>query len=342
MSTACRIDGCTVADTGRCALETDPETCPHRVVGMAIVASLDGLPFIGSERERGAGNFGAPVLEAPAELPTFPPSTTLGLEMVDKMMASRYVTVVGILGDPESGKTAALASLYLLVSNSQLDGWSFADSRSLMAFEEIARGARRWNEGNFPEQMTVHTEMADERRPGFLHLRLRRDADSRCVDLMLPDIPGEWTRALVRTSRSDRLQFLKSADVIWLVVDGRTLTDKLQRQGVITRLGQLAGRLRAFMDGVAPRLLLVLTHHDEEETPDNIIERIHVEMGKHEITVDVMPVASFSENVKIKPGFGLSALVHATASGLQPTPNFWPSTQPNPSGRNFLTYRRDR
>lgn len=341
MSTACRFDGCTVGDTGRCALEKDPEICPNRVAGVAV-SDPDRAPFIEAVGVRGAGDFGAPVLEAPADMPTFPPSTTLGLEMVDEMMASRYVTVVGILGDPESGKTAALASLYLLVSNSQLEGWSFADSRSLRAFEEIARGARRWNEGTPPDQMTVHTEMADERRPGFLHLRLRRDADSRCVDLALPDIPGEWTRALVRTSRSDRLQFLKSADAIWLFVDGRTLNDKVQRQGVITRLGQLAGRLRAFMDGAVPRLLLVLTHRDEGETPADIIERIHAEMTKHEINVDVMPVASFSDDVNFRPGFGLPTLVNATVGGLTSSLNFWPSTQPNPGGRNFLTYRRDR
>lgn len=330
-----------MSDTGRCALEKDPEACPNRVEGVTV-SGPDRAPSIESVGERGTGDFGAPVLEAPSVPPTFPPSTTLGLEMVNEMMASRYVTVVGILGDPESGKTAALASLYLLVSNSQLEGWSFADSRSLKAFEEIARGARRWNEGNPPDQMTVHTEMADERRPGFLHLRLRRDTDSRCVDLALPDIPGEWTRALVRTSRSDRLQFLKSTDVIWIVVDGRTLNDKVQRQGAITRLGQLAGRLRAFMAGAVPRLLLVLTHRDEVETPADIIERIHAELAKHGVNVNVMPIASFSNNTNFKPGSGLLALVNATVGGLTSYLSFWPSTQPNPDGRNFLSYRRDR
>lgn len=336
MSTACRFDGCTVAETGRCALEKDPETCPNRVTGVAKTPSSE------ASGELAAGDLGAPVLEAPVEIPSFPPSTTLGLEAVDELMARRYVTIVGILGEPESGKTAALASLYLLVSNAQLEGWSFADSRSLMAFEEIARGARRWNEGNPPSQMTVHTEMADERRPGFLHLRLRRDTDGRCVDLALPDIPGEWTKALVRTSRSDRLQFLISADVIWLVVDGNTLTDRVQRQGVITRLGQLAGRLHALLDGAVPRLQMVLTHHDEGEVAATTIERIHSEMAKQKVTVEIVPIASFSDDAGFKPGFGLSALINATVGGLIPPPSFWPSTQPNPGGRNFLTYRRDR
>src|SRR5262249_55699493 len=154
---------------------------------------------------------------------------------IEQMMASRYVTVVGILGEPETGKTACLASLYLLVANAMLDGWTFADSRSLMAFESIARGARRWNDGHPPEQMTVHTEMADDRQPGFLHLRLRRSSDGRVVDFALPDLPGEWTKQLVRASRSDRFEFLRAADVIWLLVDGRDLANKERRQGTITK-----------------------------------------------------------------------------------------------------------
>lgn len=341
MSAACSFDGCTVAETGRCALEKDPETCPNRKAG-ASIAEPAVTSSVEASGDAGAGDFGAPVLGAPAETPSFPPSTTLGLETISGMMSSKYVNIVGILGDPESGKTAALASLYLLVSNSQLEGWSFADSRSLRAFEEIARGARHWNEGNPPEQMTVHTEMVDERRAGFLHLRLRRDADGKCVDLALPDIPGEWTKAWVRTSKSDRLQFLASADVIWLVVDGKTLADKVQRQGVITRLGQLGGRLRELIGGTIPRLLLVLTHHDVDEVSAATIERIYSEMAKHEITFDVIPIASFSDNDNFRPGFGLPALISATVGGLTPSPSFWPSAPLVAGRRSYLNYRRDR
>ena len=68
--------------------------------------------------------------------------------------------------------------------------------------------------------------------------------DGRRVDFALPDLPGEWTKTFVRTARSDRLEFMKSAEAIWVVVDGRALADLEQRQGLITRLGQLAGRIR--------------------------------------------------------------------------------------------------
>src|SRR5206468_4014081 len=110
----------------------------------------------------------------------------------------------------DAGKTAALVSLYLLVSRDKLGGRHFADSRSLMGFDQISHGARRWNEGALPDQLTVHTELGDDRSAGFLHLRLRSD-DGETVDILLPDLPGEWTAALIDSNRVDRLEFLKTA-----------------------------------------------------------------------------------------------------------------------------------
>lgn len=336
MSAGCRYEGCTVADTGRCALERDPTECANRIGN----APADETPMsLADDTDTLA--IGAPVLEAPNEVPSFPPSRTLGPEAIATMMAKRYMTVVGILGDPESGKTACLASLYLLVSNAVLDGWAFGDSHSLMAFEEIARGARHWNEGQPPEQMTVHTEMADERRPGFLHLRLRRRADGRRIDLALPDLPGEWTKTLIRSARSDRLEFLKSADVVWFVVDGRMLADREKRQGTITRLGQLAGRLHVLVDGEMPRVLLVVTHHDLTALDDTVLGRVRAEFDKHGVGFEVVPVAPFSDKADIRAGFGLASLIDASVGRSRRSPPFWPVTTPAGGKRSFLTYRRD-
>jgi hypothetical protein len=283
---------------------------------------------------------GAPVLDAPAENPSFPRSTTLGSAAISEMMSGKYVSVVGILGYPESGKTACLASLYLLASNDRLTGWSFADSCSLMAFEEISRGARRWNGGELPDQMTVHTEMANDRQPGFLHLRLKRDADGRCVDLALPDLPGEWTEDLVATSRADRFEFLRTADVLWVVVDGRTLQSVELRQGVISRLGQLAGRLRAMLGESLPRLLLAITHRDQADISARVLERLRAELWKHEVVATVVPVAPFSDNAEFKPGFGLVDLINESVAQQREALSFWPVTEPKSDERAYMSHRR--
>ncbi|MER8779424.1 hypothetical protein [Mesorhizobium sp. M0977] len=256
------------------------------------------------------------------------------------MMASRYVTVVGILGDPESGKTACLVSLYLMVANAQMEGWAFADSRSLMAFEDIARGARDWNAGHPPQQMTVHTEMADDRRPGFLHLRLVRKADGRRVDLALPDLPGEWTTALIGTAQVDRFEFMRAAEAIWVVVDGRALASKDRRQGVISRVGQLSERLKTMFDGHVPRMMIVVTHRDAGEMAESVSTRLATELERREVPARVIPVAPFSDSAEIKPGFGIGELIGVTVGDEPILPEFWPESPPQKDARSYLRYRR--
>ena len=225
--------------------------------------------------------------------PAFPPSTTLGLDVVNGLMRSRYVTAIGILGEFNSGKTACLVSLYLLVSNGLLEGWTFADSVSLMGFEDIARAARVWSEGHPPDQITLHTEMADDRQPGLLHLRLKRKFDGRRIDITLPDLPGEWTEALVKSSRSDRLEFMKSAETVWLVVDGKVLRELSTRQGAITRFGELLGRLEMMTKECPPKVLVVVTHRDKGELEQSIRDRLAAEIARRALRPDpeVAPVA---------------------------------------------------
>ncbi|OQW76546.1 MAG: hypothetical protein BVN32_08995 [Proteobacteria bacterium ST_bin14] len=337
MSASCNFDGCTVGETGTCALERDPATCEHRVGNIGADAAAR------STEADAASMVGAPVLERPTGMASFPSSRTLDPDAISKLMASRYVTVVGILGDPESGKTACLASLYLLVSNAELKGWKFADSKSLMAFEDIARGAREWNAGNPPEQMTVHTELSDDRRPGFMHIRLVRTGDGRRVDLALPDLPGEWTTELVSTARADRFEFLKAAEAIWIVLDGRSLANKERRQAIISRVGQLAGRLSTLLEGDLPKLMLVITHRDAGELPHSVITRLEGELAKREVTATVVPVAPFSDDdAQVRPGFGIEDLIAATTVGALPSFEFWPPSDPTEGSRSYIGFRRDR
>lgn len=336
MRAACNFVGCTVSETGTCALERDPATCEHRLTVIQPVAS-DEDTFPAPETE----GIGAPVLEQPSGNASFPSSRTLGPNIVSDMMGSRYVTVVGILGDPNAGKTACLASLYLMVANAQLEGWTFADSRSLMAFEDISRGARDWDAGQPPEQMTLHTEMSDDRHPGFLHLRLVRKTDGYRLDLALPDLPGEWTTQLVETSRSDRFEFMKAAQTIWFMVDGRALSSKERRQGAILRVGQLAERLKTMFDGHVPRLIIVVTHRDAGPIPESASNRLTTELARRQVVATIVTVASFSDDAAMRPGFGIAELVDATTRDIAAVPTFWPDSPPQEDERSYLSFRRD-
>lgn len=338
MNAVCSFEGCTVAETGTCALDRDPADCENRLNNEHRSGQDTDQPSE-SELAISASGLGAPVLERPSDSAAFPSSHTLGPDSISELMAKRYVTVVGILGEPESGKTACLASLYLLISNSKLKGWTFADSKSLMAFQDIAQGAREWNQGQPPEQMTTHTEMADDRRPGFLHLRLVRDVDGRKVDFALPDLPGEWTTELVSKARADRFEFMKAADTLWLVIDGRALSERERVQGSISRLGQLARRLKTHFDGFMPRLLVVITHRDRGDLEAKVHARLLTELQRYKVEAKIIQVAPFSDSAEIKPGHGLAELLNATVSPRSDS-DIWESREPGNNSRFYLAYRR--
>lgn len=339
MSGSCTLEGCAFDDTGVCALERDPLICSNRVTNSAtgtITENVQDIQEVSSQPEPGAA-----VLEQPSQTRSFSSSRTLGLDDMNDLMGTKYVNLVGILGDPESGKTACLASLYLLISHAMLDGWTFANSRSLTGFEEIARGARDWNEGRVPEQMTVRTEIADD-GPGFLHLKLVRNSDGLRVDLALPDVPGEWTQTLVNSGRSNQLDFMKSAEVIWIVLDGRTLAQIEKRQGLIARVGQLVGRLNTMLNNRIPRLILVVTHRDLHALGDDVTVRLQAELARRGCNADIVNVAPFSDNPEnVRAGAGLAELIDLTVGKLAERPIFWPSTEPTEGNRVYLNYRRD-
>jgi hypothetical protein len=203
--------------------------------------------------------------------------------------------------------------------------------------------ARFEDYGRAPEQMTVHTELTDDRSPGFLHLRLVRRSDGRCVDLALPDIPGEWTQALVATASSDRFEFMRSAEAIWIVLDGRSLADIEKRHGLIVRMGQLAARLKTMFEGHTPRLMVVVTHRDLYALEDNVAERLRSEFNRRDVEVEIVGVAPFSEQPQnIPAGFGLAELVNLTIGIPSARPPLWGSTEPAADGRSYLNFRRDR
>ena len=338
MNLVCSFEGCTVSETGTCALEWDPNTCEN-IVGNKPLSDADTVQTHDPDSIISSNSLGGPVLERPSDGAAFPSSRTLGPDTISELMAKRYVTVVGILGDPESGKTACLASLYLLISNSKLSGWTFADSKSLMAFQEIAQGAREWNQGRPPEQMTTHTQMADDRRPGFLHLRLVRESDGRKVDFALPDLPGEWTTELVSKARADRFEFMKAADTLWIVIDGRALAERERVQGAISRLGQLARRLEKHFSGLIPRLVVIITHRDRSELDAKVHSRLSAELEKYDVEAEIIQVASFSKNADIKPGHGLAEVLDATVAP-RASSKVWTSRSSPSNSRLYLSYRR--
>lgn len=321
MALTCRRPECTVTETGICVLNNATDQCPELNEAIVEVA-VDGLP---------------PVLEEPTPSARFSGSGTLGPLELSSITAQADSRMIGIVGTPDAGKTAALVSMYLMVSRGKLKGFEFADSRTLMAFEDISRGARRWNANIPPTQMTSHTESRTDRQPGYLHLRLAVEGNQRPLHVLLPDIPGEWTTTLIESNRTDRLEYVKSADDIWLIVNGRSLAEPKTRLKAINEIKLLALRIKAMLGEFSAKL--VITHRDSGPVSQETLEMIIKEAEQQGIILDAHEIASFGTAGEAKAGHGLAALLLATLA-IKPREKqpFWPAAE-CATGRAFWKYR---
>lgn len=339
---SCRLPECTFNLTGQCVSNYAIEECPNRVgsqtAGSESISAI--LPADGDTADTlTLPDVGSAVLEAPASAPRLPRSGTLNVSRAGQLMSSRQTTLVGIVGLPASGKTACLVSAYLLLAHGQFPGFTFADSCTLMAFEEIARGSRKWNLGRIPADLTLHTEMVDDREAGFLHLRLVRQEDEAKFDLLLPDLPGEWSRALIDQNHADRFDFLMAATVIWIMVDGRQFVEKQSRRYATYRAQCLVERLAKILPTPRPRIMLVSSWRDSGDFPREAFEEIRVEGERFGMDVSLTSVASFSLNDAIEPGKGLAELFEQTLRHDRSAPEFWADTDTSDSARSLLRYR---
>ena len=300
MESVCRNESCTFKETGICLLGNDPKDCPEFIVSGEHDSDLDI-------------DVGIDETSSVVTAIKLPSGLVLGKEDLSRKMSRSYCQLVGILGSPGAGKTAALVSLYLLLARGKLANFSYSDSDTLMAFEQISHGARRWNEGNPGQELTQHTLMVDERQPGFLHLNLRHDDSARIFDVILSDLPGEWTTTLADENRFDRLKFLLSCDVIWIVMNGWDLHDKTKRRYEIHRTEVLVQRLVGnFGNLKLPRLMIVTTHADLGNLEPTAVEDVILRATELGFDADLHHIASFAPDSDITPGQGLSELMSAS------------------------------
>ena len=325
MADGCNEKECTVGTTGICLLNKDPKNCPQRVA-TDIAADPDAQSDL-------AG------LATPSQNPTFPASLALSVADAGTLMAGRYCRLIGILGPPDAGKTAMLVCIYLLLASGKLPGYAFRNSDSLIALEEISRGARRWKAGDAPGSLTQHTEARDERAAGFLHFRLSRNG-GELADFLFPDLPGEWTTALIDHNRSDRLDFLRSADAIWIMLDGLELTTRDKRQTALHRMGLLLQRVHALFADALPPVRLVVSRRDKGELPPEVYQPLVAEAIKLGIPLAVSQIASFSENNEIEPGSGIPELLATVFGAEAPRTPIWPDADDSGDARQMLRYRK--
>jgi hypothetical protein len=305
----CDNPDCTVAATGKCLEHGDPTKCPHFHVEAddsppAAVPTATSLPLTAPFPTHPLRQFAR----------RFAGGNELGNDDAAVVMRARYAHLVAILGCFNAGKTCFLNSLYLLASSNRLlPDYRFAGSLTLPGFENRARLLRKWPSGPLPAKLADHTVLSDPRSPAFLHLALQYGAKfERRFDLLLTDLPGEWTEALIRrASEVERFRFLCRADGIILVIDGQSLVSE-QRHVEVHRtellLDRLAGNLQ--VDRAVPLVLLIskcdLLPHQRLDNVPGLCDRA----SRLGFTPEVVYAAAFSSRPDEVPhGTGIKDII---------------------------------
>jgi hypothetical protein len=159
------------------------------------------------------------------EIPLHHGNELVGIE-ANVVAGAGSTRVVAVAGDVGAGKTTLLTSIYERFQRGMFGGFCFAGSLTLVGFERRCHASRIASGRSAPE--TDRTRRGEQ--TAYLHLRLARLSPQAEFDMLFTDISGEDFQA-AKDSVEDarRLQVLKRADHLLLLVDSGKLIDRALR-----------------------------------------------------------------------------------------------------------------
>lgn len=203
----CSSPECNVAETGKCVEAYALEECPH--YGRPSVVDIEVVDDV-------AGDVPAPENAIPPAIPLL-----LG-EALDRADASglqrrRLSRAVGVVGPQFAGKTSLMASVYEILQEGGVAGYTFAGSSTLIGFEMICHDARAASRRAEPhtERTTVGADAT------FFHLDLGKGHPAEITSLVIGDRSGEdYLAAADELSNAAGFFELRRADVVTLLPAG--------------------------------------------------------------------------------------------------------------------------
>ena len=205
----CKLEGCTVAQDGKCLENLALESCPNF-----------GAPRVKSDPDSTAG---VPIRSGSSLTP----------EEAGHLLADDGCTVVIVAGTSNSGKTTLLTTIFESFIADRFAEFEFAGSDTVLGFDQ--RGYLDHVAYGQESAGTVKTPFASP--SPFLHLRVRRlDAGRRTGSLLLSDVSGEIFRTAANHSDALRkIPGVRRGDHFTLLLDGELLANDVTRQSVVSQ-----------------------------------------------------------------------------------------------------------
>jgi GTPase SAR1 family protein len=332
----CNQEQCPLKENGFCLEGLAVEKCPHTFLADINHPSNTTIPFekleelVYQETEH----------EVKKNVPIYS-----GDELSDneiEIITNRYSTnLILIMGEPNSGKTTLLASLYDQFQKGKFSGYLFAGSKTQIGFEKRCHHARTLSGNLIP-----NTERTSSSTFHYLHLSVKNEEkDSSIKHLLFTDISGEQFR-LIRDHEGEmtKMNILKRADHIFCIADGELFSDNEKRHSAKYNLIKLIGR--AYETGMitSPKgIYIIITKWDKLNTSSTTvdIENFLIKPIKDKfpfLIKDVLKIASRSMISSIKSGTGLDRFLKASLE------NYITSTTENLKGsysnmREFMNFK---
>jgi hypothetical protein len=228
-----------------------------------------------------------------------------------------------VAGTAGSGKTTLLASLYLLFQKGPFAGYLFSGSDTLVGYEE--RNYFSLCASKRVQPTTPRTTVSE-----YLHIQVRReDLSGPARDILLCDLVGEDFRAAKDSSdECKRLEVLRRADHVVLLIDGHKLADPANRKRAKNDpMTLLRNCLDSGMLGQESAVDVVFTKWDIVEASGSKDDAIsfsdHVQVEFQRLFADrvgllrVARIAAHPFEVELPLGHGLEVLFPVWAEAIE-------------------------
>lgn len=310
----CSNPDCHVAKNGVCVDGHIPfNSCPN-----ITVIQDDDLGVYEDEDTDKHGDLGSAVDCFPLDS-----GDVLNQDELDAFLRCRRAVIVTIIGDSGSGKTTLISSLYDRFLRGTFANFSFAGSRTLVAFERHSHYSRVASGRAKPE--TSRTFIPEGL--GFYHLGLNYDIEkSRRLDFLMSDRAGEIYQGIKnRPKLALDLPEVSQASVFVLLLDGARVVDHFSRNNALQSVRQT---LRALIESGALNatslVQLVMTKIDliELSAEKDVIrleivsfqERLAKSFSSRLQELTFLEISARDPSGVMEPAYGLDVLIESWAS----------------------------
>lgn len=272
----------------------------------------------------------------------------LSLSEASVISVSGPSQLIVLAGERESGKTTLLSSLYSKFLREPFCEIYFAGSLTLPGFEQRCFDARPESGRDRPH--TQHTSVGEKLR--ILHLCLVNQRSKQRLNLLLGDLAGEWYRDCRRsTSDAQELHFLRKTDRMCLLLDGKRLSDSINRQ---SELSDAEGTMRSLIEagvlGMCSKIDVVCSKWDliyKNEKASSFVQhafnKIRQAFQKNvaELNFDKIAARPDTAREEVPLGFGLDILISRWTAADPPMVRVeTPLSSEQESEREFCRFAR--